>query len=218
MLRRAIKALELREEGKSEIARLVEPSRRLTLGIGQRLKERGLIPEINDVFHCSFPDIFAVLLGYWDGTGLPLLVSDRKQRKRELEQTDPPDLIINGKASTVPAVPIGNGNVLSGLGVAAGRAQGKARLLRRPEEGIEQGEILVAPSTDPGWTPLFLKAAGIVMETGGFLSHGATVAREYGIPAVVNIPGVMKLIADGDNLIVDGDAGKVYLLSGQSVL
>lgn len=211
LLRQAIKALELREEGKSEIARLIEPSRNLTLGIGQRLKERGVLLEINDVFHCSYSDVFALLLGYWDGAGLSDLISDRKQRKIELEQLEPPDLIIDGRASSAPAIPLENGNVLSGLGVATGRAQGKARLRHRPEEGLEQGDILVAPSTDPGWTPLFLKAAGIVMESGGFLSHGSTVAREYGIPAVVNVPGAMKLIKDGDNLIIDGDAGKVFM-------
>ncbi|KAF1086196.1 Chondramide synthase cmdD [Sporotomaculum syntrophicum] len=69
----------------------------------------------------------------------------------------------------------------------------------------------MAPSTDPGWTPLFLKVSAIVMETGGFLSHGSIVAREYGIPAVVNIPGAMKVIKDGQLITVDGDGGKVYL-------
>ena len=210
VLRQAIKAIELREEGKSETARLVEPSRYFTLAVGQRLKERGLIADANDVFHCSFPDVFALLLGYWDSIGLSALISDRKQRKLELERLDPPDLIIDGRAINSPAILTENGNKLNGMGVATGRARGKARLRWRPEEGIEQGEILVTPSTDPGWTLLFLKAAGIVMETGGFLSHGATVAREYGIPAVVNIPGVMKVVRDGDSLIVDGDTGEVF--------
>ncbi len=70
---------------------------------------------------------------------------------------------------------------------------------------------MVAPSTDPAWTPLFLKASAIVMELGGVLSHGSIVAREYGIPAVVNIPGVMKVIDDNRLVTVDGDEGKVYL-------
>lgn len=65
------------------------------------------------------------------------------------------------------------------------------RILRHPNEGhrLGHGEILVAPSTDPGWTPLFMRAAAVVMEVGGFHSHGAIVAREFGIPAVANIPG-----------------------------
>jgi pyruvate,water dikinase len=70
---------------------------------------------------------------------------------------------------------------------------------------------MVAPSTDPGWTPLFLKAGAVVMETGGFLSHGAIVAREYGIPAVVNIPGVMAILKEGQTIVVDGDSGKIFL-------
>lgn len=69
----------------------------------------------------------------------------------------------------------------------------------------------MAPSTDPGWTPLFLKAAALVMEAGGSLSHGAIVAREYGIPAVINVPGVMKVIKDGQTITVDGEEGKIFL-------
>jgi len=72
--------------------------------------------------------------------------------------------------------------------------------------------VLVAPSTDPGWTPLFLRASAIVMETGGFLSHGSIVAREYGIPAVVNIPNAMKVIRDKRIITVDGDEGKILLM------
>jgi pyruvate,water dikinase len=74
---------------------------------------------------------------------------------------------------------------------------------------LQPGEILVAPSTDPGWTPLFLRASAIVMASGGYLSHGAIVAREYGIPAVVNLPGILEDLKSGDMLVVDGDAGKV---------
>ncbi|GAB6181232.1 hypothetical protein JCM14036_25510 [Desulfotomaculum defluvii] len=97
--------------------------------------------------------------------------------------------------------------------VAAGKASGVARLIFHPNEGskLQPGDILIAPSADPGWTPLFLKAGAVVMETGGFLSHGAIVAREYGIPAVVNIPGVMSIIKNGVKVVVDGDEGKVYL-------
>jgi len=72
--------------------------------------------------------------------------------------------------------------------------------------------VLVAPSTDPGWTPLFLRASAVVMEVGGYLSHGAIVAREYGIPAVVNLPGLLSSVKDGQRLVVDGDAGTITLL------
>jgi phosphohistidine swiveling domain-containing protein len=76
---------------------------------------------------------------------------------------------------------------------------------------LEPGEILVAPSTDPGWTPLFLTAGGLVMEMGGSMSHGAVVAREYGIPAVVGVPDATTKITTGQLVTVDGAAGTIVL-------
>ena len=106
-----------------------------------------------------------------------------------------------------------HGAELRGLGVSAGRATGPARLLRHPDEGarLQHGDVLVAPSTDPGWTPLFLRASALVLEVGGSLSHGAIVAREYGLPAVANLPGVLTAVRDGQLLTVDGDTGRVEL-------
>lgn len=96
-----------------------------------------------------------------------------------------------------------------------GVARGRVRLLRHPAEGdrLRSGEILVAPSTDPGWTPLFLKAAGLVVETGGVMSHGAIVAREFALPAVVNLPGILSMLHDGDEIEVDGLRGEVRRLA-----
>jgi pyruvate,water dikinase len=90
---------------------------------------------------------------------------------------------------------------------------GRARVLRHPNEGrsLQAGEVPVAPSTDPGWTPLFLRACAMVMETGGYLSHGAIVAREFGIPAVVNIPGLLRRVEEGQLVTVDGSRGHVIL-------
>jgi len=209
LIRQAVKGEESREKGKSELARLGDPLRKLILDIGRRLKEREVIEDTIDIFHCSLQDVISILLGYWNGQGLKALVIDRKERHAELQKLDPPDLIINERVSFVKPASVTIGGEILGMGVAGGRAEGQAKLLYHPNDGLEQGEVLVAPSTDPSWTPLFLKASGIIMETGGFLSHGAIVAREYGIPAVVNIPGVMKLIKNGDRVVVDGDEGKV---------
>ncbi|MGE5396609.1 MAG: PEP-utilizing enzyme, partial [Chitinophagales bacterium] len=106
-----------------------------------------------------------------------------------------------------------SGNYLIGVGAAAGKASGPTRLINHPAEGsrLQPGEVLVTPSTEPSWTPLFLKASALIMETGGYLSHGSIVAREYGVPAVVNVRGVMKQIKDGQQVVVDGDEGRVYL-------
>ncbi len=90
--------------------------------------------------------------------------------------------------------------------------RGRARVILDPAGAhLEPGEILVAPSTDPGWTPLFLTAAGLVMEMGGSMSHGAVVAREYGLPAVVGVPDATSRISTGDWVTVDGAAGSVVV-------
>ena len=94
----------------------------------------------------------------------------------------------------------------STLGSLAGAAP---RALRADDIDLEPGEVLVAPSTDPGWTPLFLTASALVMEMGGMMSHGAVVAREYGIPAVVGVPDATGRIASGARVVVDGSAGTV---------
>ena len=106
-----------------------------------------------------------------------------------------------------------DGDTLRGVAASAGRAEGVARVIRDPHGArLDPGEILVAPSTDPGWTPLFLTAAALVMETGGPIAHGAIVAREYGIPAVVAAAGATERIRSGQRIIVDGTLGVVRLL------
>lgn len=133
---------------------------------------------------------------------------------KEMESISPPDIIFGNTPRYTEPVTLDSGSGLQGLPVAAGRASGPARIIEHPGEGnkLQPGDVLVAPSTDPAWTPLFLKACAVVMETGGFMSHGAIVAREYGIPAVVNIPGVMKVLQDGQKIVVDGDVGRVITL------
>src|SRR5204863_3206920 len=92
------------------------------------------------------------------------------------------------------------------------RVTATARVILDPVGAhLEPGEILVAPSTDPGWTPLFLAAGGLVMEMGGANSHGAVVAREYGIPAVVGVAGATARIVTGQRITVDGAAGKITI-------
>jgi pyruvate,water dikinase len=103
---------------------------------------------------------------------------------------------------------------LVGSPASAGVVEGIARVILDPtKEILHKGEILVAPFTDPGWTPLFINAAGLVMEVGGQLTHGSVVAREYGIPAVVSVPDVTKTIQTGQRIRVDGDQGFVQILS-----
>ncbi|VVB56390.1 Phosphoenolpyruvate synthase [uncultured archaeon] len=212
--RQARKGAEMREMARSVLIKSNESSRLVLQDIGRRLVDRGILYEKTDVYHCTLPEIIDILAGHWDGTGLRILVEDRKRIRAELSELEPPDVIIDEVPQPLTQQQQAHSTVLSGLGVAAGRASGSARLIRHPRENSKllAGDVLVAPSTDPGWTPMFLRAKAVVMEVGGYLSHGAIVAREYGIPAVVNVPGVMKAIKDGEQLTVDGDEGKVYRL------
>lgn len=213
LLKQALKSAERKEMGKSFFVKIFESERILLQEIGRRLAVRGILSEPADIYHCACSEIFSILQGDWDGRELDVLVAERKARRKELEELSPPDFIVDEAPHFAEPASCGPGNGLTGLGVAAGRASGEAKLIYHPDEGekLQAGDVLVAPSTDPGWTPLFLRASAIVMEAGSSLCHGSIVAREYGIPAVVNIPGVMKIIKDAQSITVDGDEGKVYL-------
>ncbi|MDZ7729483.1 MAG: PEP-utilizing enzyme [Dehalococcoidia bacterium] len=103
--------------------------------------------------------------------------------------------------------------MLHGTPVSAGIVTAKARVVLDPEaeSGLQPGEILVAPVTDAGWTPLFALAGGLVVDLGSALSHGSTVAREYGLPAVVNVHNGTRAIKTGDLVTVNGSAGTVSI-------
>ena len=91
--------------------------------------------------------------------------------------------------------------------------RGRAKVLHAPyEKPLEEGEILVTRASDPGWTPIFFNAAGVVLEVGGPLQHGAVIAREYGLPCVSGLDGVTKLVEDGQMIEVDGSNGIVRIL------
>ncbi|AGK99816.1 PEP/pyruvate-binding domain-containing protein [Desulfoscipio gibsoniae] len=213
---KAIRGMEMREEAKSGMVGMALPMRVIALDVGRRLTDRGVLKRKEDVFNCSFPDLAAILAGHWDGRGLAMLVKDRKVRNKNMASLIAPDVIADETPrhpNAAQVTPAKRGNSLSGIGIATGRVTGTARLISHPDEGsrLNPDEVLVAPSTDPGWTPLFIKAAALIMETGGSLSHGAIVAREFGIPAVINVPEVMKVIKDSQTVTVDGEEGKVYL-------
>src|SRR5205807_8522311 len=107
---------------------------------------------------------------------------------------------------TAPAKP----GVLAGTAASPGVYEGRVRVSFDPREAkLAPGEVLVAPGTDPAWTPLFLSAGALVMEIGGMISHGSVVAREYGIPAVVGVAGATQQLRTGQRVRVDGENGLV---------
>jgi pyruvate,water dikinase len=151
-----------------------------------------------------------------DGKDFREIVADRHESyDRELRRRRVPQMLLSdGTDPEAVAAPPADGAMV-GTAASTGHVTGIARVVLDPVGAhLEPGEILVAPSTDPGWTPLFLTAGGLVMEMGGANSHGAVVAREYGIPAVVGVPDATHRIATGDEITVDGAAGTVSLLPG----
>jgi pyruvate,water dikinase len=143
---------------------------------------------------------------------VPLVRSRRAELARDQARPDPPATFVGAPPPVV--LPPWGGDVLRGLPASAGIVEGRARVLFREGEmgALLPGEILVVHTTDVGWTPLFLVAAGVVTELGGPLSHAAVVAREFGVPSVVNVVGATRAIRTGDLLRVDGDRGVVERL------
>ena len=193
-----------REDAKDVLMLGYDLLRDVALEAGRRL-EIG-----DDVFYLSRQELFDALR-----SGLaPLhLIEQRRQTYRAEIRIDLPPLIdaaaIDSLGVSSP-LPQSIGDV-AGLSISSGRATGPAIILHSPTESaaLSPGYVLVCPSTDPSWTPLFVNAAAIVLQCGGVLSHGAIVAREMGIPAVV-VPNATRLFAAGENITVDGDHGAVH--------
>ena len=140
------------------------------------------------------------------------MAARRESYEQELRRRRLPRVLLSDGTepeNTGPA-PTSSDGAMVGVAASPGIVTGRARVILDPIGAhLEPGEILVAPSTDPGWTPLFLTAGGLVMEMGGANSHGAVVAREYGIPAVVGMPLATERISTGDLVTVNGILGTV---------
>ncbi|PKQ38342.1 MAG: hypothetical protein CVT59_03735 [Actinobacteria bacterium HGW-Actinobacteria-1] len=203
-----------RENIKSEAVRWLAAIRRTLLVLGERLVERGALSDRDDVFFLAADELGRLVAGD-ASTEWRSLVARRRAEHTYLETLSPPSIVVGEWDEHTDGMRIPDGvDVLKGISVSAGVARGPARvfLSADTEEHVLPGEILVAPFTDPGWTPYFIPAAGIVMDMGGMLSHGSIIAREYGIPAVVNVGPATRIISTGDLIEVDGDRGEVRLL------
>jgi pyruvate,water dikinase len=208
-LRRARALGGLREVPRFALALLLAQARTLLLPAGEALVQAGRLDRAADIFFLSLPELHTAL----DGGDLRSMVRERRTQyeQEHARRHVPLVLLSDGTAPTVePAAAEAGDDLLRGTPASPGRATGLARVMRDPHAAhIAHGEILVAPSTDPGWTPLFLSAGGLVMETGGVMSHGAIVAREYGIPAVVGVAAATERIRTGQSVTVDGTTGVV---------
>jgi pyruvate,water dikinase len=215
--RKLREAVAAREECKSAMVAAMLPARLAMLEVGLRLVASGQLDAPEQMFELSAADLTCLLRGWWDGAGARELTGDRTRRQEAWLAEDCPDAIVESADGAMEARQpdvserAAVDGVWSGIAVSPGAAEGPARLVRHPEDAahLQQGDVLCAPSTDPGWTPLFLRASAIVMETGGYLSHGSIVAREYGIPAVANVPGILGALRDGERVLVDGSKGTI---------
>jgi pyruvate,water dikinase len=164
-------------------------------------------------------DIFFLRLHELDGLAardgsFGAVIAERRLRWQALRRLEMPERIDSDRLDDLGRPPpLPAASELPGDAVSGGVASGEVRLVRDPHAArdLGSGYILVCPSTDPGWTPLLLNARGLVIERGGVLSHGAIIARDFGIPAVV-CPGIMRRLAAGDRVRVDGDRGMVAIL------
>jgi pyruvate,water dikinase len=176
--------------------------------VGAELATAGRIAAADDVFLLDLREARAGLTG----RDLRALVDDRRAAyDLELRRRHVPRVLLSDGTEPEAQRPAQTSDgSLAGTPASAGQVTGVARVVLDPVGAhLEPGEILVAPSTDPGWTPLFLTAGGLVMEMGGANSHGAVVAREYGIPAVVGVPDATLRITTGQQITVDGTTGTV---------
>lgn len=212
MIRRLRALVGLREGPKFWGVRMFALVRAVLQGAGEELVRSGAIAQADDIFFLRLAEVEQA------ATGVPLplreLVAERRARyERELLR-QPPRLITSEGEVISARRSAAQAGELQGVGVSPGIYEGRVRVIRDPHGAhLEPGEILVAPSTDPAWTPLFLTAGGLVMEAGGMLSHGSVVAREYGIPAVVGVAEATQHLQTGQRVRIDGGEGVVEPLA-----
>ncbi|WP_242251409.1 phosphoenolpyruvate synthase [Bacillus cereus group sp. BfR-BA-01379] len=178
----------------------------------EQLVQSGVIREVDDIYYLTFEELHEVVrtnkLDYE-------FIQKQKNDYKLYEKLTPPRImtsdgeIITGKykRENIPA------DAIVGLPVSSGIIEGRARVILNMEDAnLEEGDILVTAFTDPGWTPLFVSIKGLVTEVGGLMTHGAVIAREYGLPAVVGVENATKLIKDGQRIRVHGTEGYIELL------
>ncbi|MEU0572307.1 rifamycin-inactivating phosphotransferase [Nonomuraea sp. NPDC005983] len=201
-----------REYSKHALLLRLELYKRALLVEAGKLVAQGVIEEQEDVYFLSIEEFRNVVnTGQLDYA----LITERREAHETYQKLTPPRVItsegevISGEYDT-GSLPEG---ALAGVAVSSGVVEGRARVVMRMEDAqVEEGDILVTVFTDPSWSPLFVSVKGVVMEVGGVMTHGAVVAREYGLPAVVGVEDATKRIKDGQLIRLNGGEGYVQLL------
>jgi len=186
--------------------------KRALLREAERLMQAGVLRAVDDVFYLRFDELHEVAR---TGRADERRIRERRAEFRTFQELRPPRVftsdgeIITGTYRRTDLPP----GALAGLAVSAGTVEGRARVVvDMAEADLEAGDILVTAYTDPSWTPLFVGIAALVTEVGGLMTHGAVIAREYGLPAVVGVQNATQLIRDGQRIRVHGTEGYVEIL------
>ncbi len=217
LLETAARGTARREQAKGTIVLGVSALRTPLFSAAERLVGAGQLPDRTQFFMATVDELPQLLA---DPGSLAATLAARRARYEDLNSRVPP-FAFEGELPDPATWPFRTdrptttrSGPLIGIGVSAGVGQGRARVVTDPTDprGIEPGDVLVAPLTDPAWTPLFLAATAVVVDVGALQSHAAIVARELGIPAVVSVEGASHQILDGDELEVDGDRGTITVL------
>ena len=215
-------SIRLRERARQKQAKLYVRLRHIVLKIGQHLVATGCMAQAEDVLYLECDELDALLSGH---AMFPYDVADLIRQRRTAHQTlsamTPPDSFESGwgeylshQAGMADTPDCEQGLRLQGTGVCGGRITANAAVLADASEAckMQQGDIVVTRQTDPGWACVFFLARGLVIERGGMLSHGAIIARELGIPAVVGVRDATRRIVNGSRISLDGDCGVVDIL------
>jgi pyruvate,water dikinase len=206
-----------RESPKFFAVRLFGEVRQNLLSAGAELVKEGLLDRADDLMFLTYSELRAFSRA--DSQDWKQMIAGRRAAydREKMRRQIPRLLLSDGRAFyegiTAPET---IGSNLLGSPVSPGVAQGQVRVVIDPRQAnLRPGEIMVCPGTDPSWTPLFLSAAGLVMETGGMMTHGAVVAREYGIPAIVGVDQATHRLKTGQRIRIDGSSGLIALLDGE---
>jgi len=211
---RRVRALAgLRESPKFHIVQMMGIVRQSLLHSGQSLVQAGVIKNPDDLFYLYLDELEA--LASAEKRDWKALVAGRRANYQlEMLRVQLPRLLLSDGRVFFEGVtsPVEEDDILRGSPVSPGVVEGVVRVVLDPRHAdLTPGEILVCPATDPAWTPLFLAASGLVMEVGGMMTHGAIVAREYGIPAVVGVHQATTRLETGQRIQVNGSTGEIVL-------
>lgn len=206
--------LQFRENQRFYLDHILLRTRRLFSEYGRRFLERGFVDRQDDIFFLSRQEIFQIAKeGVKDRTDLQAKLIARRREFERWRNRLPPKFLRGNVEFDDAIYKLGNVSKIPGTSASPGVVRGSVRVVESIERlsEVREEEILVTSNTDPGWTAVFSKIGGLVTETGGILSHGAVVSREYGIPAVTAVKGATKILKTGQKVTLDGNEGIIYL-------